>query len=83
MLAGMSNVLRMKCEKMVTAYEIMECLQAMFGQPSYQSDHDAFKAAMNAGMKAIISVQGHQVEILGVVINELRKNRRRKVNQIY
>ena len=35
MLAGMSNVLRIKCEKMETTYEIMESLQTMFGQPFY------------------------------------------------
>ena len=34
MLAVMFDVLRIKCEKMEIAYEIMESLQTMFGQPS-------------------------------------------------
>ena len=53
MLATMSNVIRINCDKMKTAYEIMESLQTMFGQPSDQSHHDIFKAAMDATMKAI------------------------------
>ena len=72
----MSDVLKIKCEKMETAYEIMESLQAMFGQPSDQLHHDAFKAAMNTKMKAGTSVREHQAKIHGAVIDELREKRK-------
>ena len=36
MLTAMSDILRIKCEKMKIAYEIMKSLQAIFGQPSDQ-----------------------------------------------
>ena len=79
MLAVMSDVHRIKCKKIETAYKIMESLQAMFGQPFDQSRHNAFKAVMNAKMKARTSVRGHvlkmikwlnEVEIHGAIINE-------------
>ena len=79
MLPAMSDVLRIKCEKMEIAYEIMESPQVMFRQPSDQSRHDAFKAAMNAKMKAETSVRKHilkminwlnEVEIHGAVIDQ-------------
>ena len=41
------------------AYEIMKSLQAMFRQPSDQSRHDAFKAAMNTKIEAETSVWEH------------------------
>ena len=56
MSVGMFDLLRIKCKKMETAYEIIESLQAMFAKPSDQSCHDAFKAIMNAKMKARTSV---------------------------
>ena len=79
MLVGMFDVLRIKYEKMETAYEIMEFLQAMFGQPSNQLHHDTFKAAMNAKMKPRTSVREHvlkminwlnEAEIHGTMIDE-------------
>ena len=79
MLVAMSDVLRIKCENMETAYEIMESLQVMFGQPSDKLHHDAFKAAMNAKMKAGTSIREHvlkminqlnEAEIHGLVIDE-------------
>ena len=64
MLADMSNVLRIKCEKMETAYEIMEYLHAMFAQPSDQSQDDAFKATINAKMKIETSVREHVLKMI-------------------
>ena len=79
MLAAMSDVLRIKCEKMETTYKIMESLQEMFAQPSNQSRLDAFKANMNARMKAKTFVREHvlkminwlnETKIHGAVIDE-------------
>ena len=56
MLADISDVLRIKCEKIETTYEILESLQVMFGQPSDELRHDTFKAAMNTKMKIEMSV---------------------------
>ena len=42
MLAGMADVLMLKCEKMEIENEIMESLQAMFGQPSDQSHYNGY-----------------------------------------
>ena len=79
MLAVMSDVLRMKCEKIEAAYEIMESLQAMFGQPSNHLRHDAFKTTMNTKMKVGTLVREHilkminwlnEIEIYGAVIDE-------------
>ena len=79
MLAAMSDVFRIKFEKMETGYEIVESLQAIFGQLFDQSRYDAFKAAMNAKIKVGTSVRKHvlkminwlnEAEIHGVVINE-------------
>ena len=64
MLADMSNVLTIKCEKIETTYEIIESLHAMFGQPSDQSRHDAFRAAMNAKMKAKTSMREHLLKVI-------------------
>ena len=65
MLAVMSDVFRIKCEKMETAYEIMESFQAMIGQPfDHQSCHDAFKATMNAKMKVETSVREHVLKMI-------------------
>ena len=79
MLAAMSNVLRIKCEMMKTAYKILVSLLAMFGHTSDQSRHDAFKATIKAKMKAGTSVREHvlkminwlkEAEIHGAVINK-------------
>ena len=78
----MSEVLRIKYEKIETVYEIMEPLQAMFGQPSDQFCHDAFKTAMNTEMKAGTSVQEHQVKIHGAVIDELREKRKKNKSDL-
>ena len=64
MLAGMTDVLRAKYERMETAYEIMESLQAMFGQQSDQSRHDAIKKAMNAKMKRGTPVRDHVLNMI-------------------
>ena len=76
MLAGMSDVLRIKCEKIETAYEIMESLQAMFRQPSDQSRHDAFE------MKVRTLVREHQAEIQGVVTKKLREKRKKSKSDL-
>ncbi|XP_074570565.1 uncharacterized protein LOC141827231 [Curcuma longa] len=59
MLAGMSDALRLKHEHVENAYQIMDSLQAMFGQQSSQSKHEAIKNAMNATMKKGQSVGAH------------------------
>ena len=82
MLAAMSNVLRIKCEKIETAYEIMESLQAIFGQPFDQSRHHGFKTAMNTKMKGGTSVREHQAEIHGTVIDELREKRKKSKSDL-
>ena len=64
MLAGMTGVLRAKHEKMETAYEIMESLQAMFGQQSDQSRHDAIRKAINAKMKRGTPVRDHILNMI-------------------
>ncbi|XP_075479509.1 uncharacterized protein LOC142520410 [Primulina tabacum] len=51
LLAGMNDVLMIKHEHVDNAYQIMDSLQAMFGQRSSQSKHEAIKNAMNAKMK--------------------------------
>ena len=48
MLASMSEVLRLKHERMETAIEIMDSLQNMFGKQSGQSRHEATRKYMNA-----------------------------------
>ena len=51
MLAGMSELLHRQHEQMETAYEIMQSLDGMFGQPSEQARLDAVNAFMNDKMK--------------------------------
>ena len=63
-LVAMSDVLRIKCGKIETAYEIIDSLQGMFGQPSIQLCHDAFKAAMNANMEAKTFVWEHVLKMI-------------------
>ncbi|PON75391.1 hypothetical protein PanWU01x14_043580, partial [Parasponia andersonii] len=64
MLAGMADVLRAKHEKMKTTYEIIESLQAMFGQQSNQFRHDAIKKFMNAKMKRGTLVRNHVLNMI-------------------
>ena len=49
----------------------------MFGQPSNQSCHNAFKAAMNTEMKAGTSVWRHQTKSHGAVVEELREKKKK------
>ena len=60
----MTNVLVTKHEAMTTTFDIMESLQAMFGQPSKQKRHEAIRSAMLAWMKEGSSVQEH---VLGMM----------------
>ena len=64
MLVEILNVVRIKYKKMETAYGIVESLRDMFGEPSDQSHHDAFKAAMNAKMKARTLVIEHVLKMI-------------------
>ncbi|XP_073288471.1 uncharacterized protein, partial [Primulina huaijiensis] len=64
MLVGMNDVLRLKHEHVENAYEIMDSLQAMFGQQSSQSKHEAIKNAMNARMKKGQSVGAHVLNMI-------------------
>ena len=64
MLAGMTDVLRAKHDRMETAYEIMESLQAMFGQQSDQSQHDTIKKAMKAKMERGTPVRDHVLNMI-------------------
>ena len=54
----------------------------MFGQPSNESRHDAFKAAMNAKMKVETSVCEHQDEIYGAVIEKLREKKKKSKSDL-
>ncbi|KAG6479344.1 hypothetical protein ZIOFF_062807 [Zingiber officinale] len=78
MLAEMNDVLRLKHEQVENA-EIMDSLQAMFGQQSNQSKHEMIKKAMNAKMKKGQSVGAHvlnmvnyftEVETHGAIIDD-------------
>ncbi|XP_075479016.1 uncharacterized protein LOC142519887 [Primulina tabacum] len=64
MLAVMNDVLRLKHEHVDNAYQIMDSLQAMFGQRSSQSKHEAIKNAMNAKMKKGQSVGAHVLNMV-------------------
>ncbi|KAA0054432.1 gag/pol protein [Cucumis melo var. makuwa] len=78
-LASLSEVLAKKHESMLTAREIMDSLQEMFSQASYQIKHDALKYIYNARMNEGASVREHVlnmmvhfnvVEMNGAVIDE-------------
>ncbi|KAL0561491.1 hypothetical protein IC582_001919 [Cucumis melo] len=78
-LASLSEVLAKKHESMLTAREIMDSLQEMFGQASYQIKHDALKYIYNARMNEGASVREHVLNMMvhfnvaemnGVVIDE-------------
>ncbi|KAA0066490.1 gag/pol protein [Cucumis melo var. makuwa] len=78
-LASLSEVLAKKHESVLTAREIMDSLQEMFGQASYQIKHDALKYIYNARMNEGASVREHvlnmmvhfhMAEMNGAVIDE-------------
>ncbi|TYJ96910.1 gag/pol protein [Cucumis melo var. makuwa] len=67
---------------MLTAHEIMDSLQELFGQASYQIKHDALKYIYNAHMNEGASVQEHVLNMMvhfnvaemnGAVIDEASK----------
>ena len=62
----MTEVLYTKHEAMTTSYEMMESLQAMFGQPYEQKWHEAVHSTMTARMKERSSVREH---VLGMMSN--------------
>ena len=85
MLVGMTDVLRAKHEKMETAYEIMESIQAMFGQQSDQSLHDAIKRTMNVKIKRGIPVRDHILNVInyfGEAVHGAMSNDRTQVSMI-
>jgi len=64
---------------MVTAKEIMDSLQALFGQPSSSAMHDAIKYVYNCRMKEGTNVREHVLDMMvhfniaevnGAVMNE-------------
>ena len=63
-LASIADVLVKKVERMVTAKEIMESMQEMFGQKSSQLKHDALKFIYNARMEECTSVWEHVLEMM-------------------
>ncbi|KAK0608679.1 hypothetical protein LWI29_034236 [Acer saccharum] len=64
LLASMTDVLVTKHKAMTSAFEIMESLQAMFGQPSKQKRHKAVHSAMLACMKKGTSVRAHVLNMM-------------------
>ena len=79
MLASMSDVLRLKHERMETTIEIMDSLQNMFGKQSEQSRHEATRKYMNAKMSKGTPVRDHvlnmanyinEAELHGAIIDE-------------
>ncbi|KAI9174415.1 hypothetical protein LWI28_016927 [Acer negundo] len=60
----MTEVLYTKNEAMKIAYEMMESLQAMFGQPSEKKRHKVVRFAMTARMKEGPSIREH---VLGMM----------------
>ena len=79
MLASMSDVLRLKHERMETAIEIIDSLQNMFGKQSEQSCHEATRKYMNAKMSKGTPVRDHvlnmanyinEAELHGAIIDE-------------
>ncbi|KAK1556523.1 hypothetical protein Q3G72_006706 [Acer saccharum] len=65
---------------MTTAYELMESLQAMFGQPSKQKRHEAVRSAMTAHMKEGSSVREHFKSNYGM--NKLKFNLTQLLNEL-
>ena len=67
MLASMNDVLRTKHEEMETAYEIWESLQAMFGQQSDQSRHEATRSYMNVRIRKEVSIREHVLHMINLM----------------
>ena len=67
MLVSMNDVLRTKHKTMETAFEIMDSLQAMFGQQSDQSRHEATRTYMTTKMKKGVSVCEHALHMINVM----------------
>ncbi|XP_022154837.1 uncharacterized protein LOC111022000 [Momordica charantia] len=63
-LSSISDVLAKKHEDTVTAKEIMDSLQSMFGQPSSQARHEALKFVYNSRMKKGSSVREHVLNLM-------------------
>ncbi|XP_022152352.1 uncharacterized protein LOC111020095 [Momordica charantia] len=63
-LASISDVLAKKHEDTITAKEIMDSLQSMFGQPSSQARHEALKFIYNSRMKEGSSVREHVLNLM-------------------
>src|SRR5215813_1943196 len=64
LLAGMSKVLTAKHEPMATAYQMLQSLQGMFGQPSERLRHEATVSAMTTRMKEGTSVREHVLRMM-------------------
>src|SRR5215813_8985828 len=64
LLAGMSDVLTVKPEPMATAYQMLQSLQGLFGQPSERLRHEATVSAMTARMKEGTSVRDHVLRMM-------------------
>ena len=71
MLASMSDVIRLKHERMETAIEIMDSLQNMFGKQSEQLRHEATRKYMNAKMNKGTPVRDHVLNMANY-INEAK-----------
>ncbi|KAA0067441.1 gag/pol protein [Cucumis melo var. makuwa] len=65
-LASISDILSKKHEIVVTAHQIMDSLNKMFGQPSIQIKQEAIKYLYNARMKEGESVREH---VLIMIVN--------------
>ena len=63
-LASLFEVLAKKHEVLVTAREITESLQEMFGQPSYQLHHDSLKYIYTCSMKKGTSIQENVLDMM-------------------
>ncbi|XP_022157194.1 uncharacterized protein LOC111023968 [Momordica charantia] len=63
-LASISDVLSKKHEGLAIAREIMDSLQALFGQPSTSIMHDAIKYVYNCRMKEGSSVREHVLNMM-------------------
>ena len=70
MLAIMSDVLRLKHERMETAIEIMDFLQNMFEKQSEQSRHEATRKYMNAKMSKGTPVRDHVLNMANYINEE-------------
>ena len=79
MLASMSDMLRLKHERMETAIEIMDSLQNMFRKQSEQSRHEATRKYMNTKISKGTPVRDHvlnmanyinEAELQGAIIDE-------------